>query len=293
METPLVSVICTVYNHRDYIRKCLDGFVKQQSEFKFEVIVHDDASTDGSSDIIREFEIKYPEIFKPIYQEINQYSLEKGRVTQICFQATKGKYIALCEGDDYWIDPLKLQKQVDFLEKNTDYNFSVSAYNTIDEKGKVEIGESYKRKPNTLLVRDYIAKRFSQTSTFVFRNNFELPSWITEIYAGDQLNLVLATKDKKIKYHREVFSVYRIHSGGIDTFYNNYTERNKKYIFLLKKIKLLTNDWKCILIINLKIHIVSIKNYSMDTWFENIIKVYAGFLNKVVVRIINTFLNWI
>jgi glycosyltransferase involved in cell wall biosynthesis len=289
IQAPTLSIICFAFNHEKFIKHALEGFVTQKTNFPFEIVIHDDASTDKTADIIREYEAKYPDLFKPIFQKINQFSLEKGRVTKICYAAAKGKYIAICEGDDYWTDPLKLQKQVVFLEKNPEYNFSLGAYNTIDEKGKIELGESVRKKTNNLLIRDYIAKRFSQTSTFVFRNNFELPNWLSQVYAGDQALLLLATKDKKIKYHKEVFSVYRLHSRGIDTLYNNYFERNMKYIFLLKKIKFLTNDWKCKLLINLKIHIITIKNYSLNTWFENIIKVYTGFLNKVVVR----FINWI
>ena len=260
MSKPLVSVCCLSFNHQKHIRECLDGFIMQKTNFVFEVLIHDDASTDKTAKIIKEYEDKYPDIIKPIYQTQNKYSKGIGVTVTYNFPRATGMYIAMCEGDDYWIDPLKLQRQVDFLENNPDYNFSVSAYNTINDKGKIEIGESFKRKTDNLLIRDYIAKRFSQTSTFVFRNNFELPSWIAEVYASDQAMLLLIAKDKKIKYHREVFSVYRIHSKGIDTIYNNYFERNEKYIFLLKKIKLLTNDWKCRLIINLKIHIVSINN---------------------------------
>ena len=293
LEPPVVSIICFAYNHENYIKETLNGFAMQKTNFPFEIVIHDDASTDKTADIIREYEKNHPDIFNPIYQVVNQYSLEKGRVTKICYTAANGKYIALCEGDDYWIDPLKLQKQVDFLEKNPDYNFSVSAYNTINEKGKVEIGESFKRKKNTLLIRDYIAKRFSQTSTFLFRNNFELPSWLAEIYAGDQAMLLLAAKDKKIKYHKEVFSIYRLHSGGIDTLNNNYSERNKKYIFLLENIKSLTGDWKCKVIISFKIHVILIKNFGLNTWFEPILKVYTGVMNKLIIPVLNRFLNLI
>ena len=117
----LVSVCCITYNHKPYIRQCLDGFMMQKTTFPFEVLVHDDASTDGTADIIREYESKYPNIIKPIYQKENQYS--KGIRISPTFQypRAKGKYIALCEGDDYWIDPYKLQKQVDFLEGHPEY----------------------------------------------------------------------------------------------------------------------------------------------------------------------------
>ena len=120
-QLPLVSIQCLVYNHEPYLRQCLDGFVMQKTNFKFEAIVHDDVSTDGSAEIIREYAERFPSIIKPIYETENQYSKQDGSLNRIMREACKGKYIALCEGDDYWIDPLKLQKQVDFLEANPDY----------------------------------------------------------------------------------------------------------------------------------------------------------------------------
>ncbi len=113
----MISICCLVYNHEQYLRECFDGFVLQKTTFPIEILVHDDASTDHSADIIREYTQKYPDLFKPIYQMENQYS--KGvDVFSINVKRAKGKYIALCEGDDYWTDPLKLQKQVEFLENN-------------------------------------------------------------------------------------------------------------------------------------------------------------------------------
>ena len=113
---PLVSIRCLVYNHEPYLRQCLDGFVMQQTTFPFEAIVHDDASTDGSAAIIREYAEKYPDIIKPIYETENQY--RKGTIGRIMDAAMhpNSKYIALCEGDDYWTDPHKLQLQVDIME---------------------------------------------------------------------------------------------------------------------------------------------------------------------------------
>ena len=114
---PLVSIRCTVYNHEPYLRQCLDGFVMQKTTFPFEAIVHDDASTDGSAAIIREYAEKYPDIIKPIYETENQYS--QGRsIARIMNDAMhpNSKYVALCEGDDYWTDPYKLQMQVDVME---------------------------------------------------------------------------------------------------------------------------------------------------------------------------------
>ena len=121
-EQPLmVTIRCITYNHEPYIRQCLEGFVMQKTNFRFEAIVHDDASTDGTADIIREYAEKYPDIIKPIYETENQYSKHDGSLDRIMNEHTHGKYVAICEGDDYWIDPLKLQKQVDYLEANPEY----------------------------------------------------------------------------------------------------------------------------------------------------------------------------
>lgn len=115
---PLVSIRCLVYNHEPYLRQCLDGFVMQQTTFPFEVIVHDDASTDGSAAIIREYAEKYPDIIKPIYETENQYRKQDGSLTRAIDEAMHPSsiYVASCEGDDYWTDPNKLQMQVDIME---------------------------------------------------------------------------------------------------------------------------------------------------------------------------------
>lgn len=116
---PLVAIRCTVYNHEPYLRECLEGFVMQKTTFRFVAVVHDDCSTDNSVAIIREYAEKYPDIIKPIYETENQWSKHDGslgRIMNAAIDATGAKYIAMCEGDDYWTDPYKLQKQVDILE---------------------------------------------------------------------------------------------------------------------------------------------------------------------------------
>lgn len=125
MNQPLVAIHCLVYNHEPYLRDCLEGFVMQQTSFPFVAIVHDDASTDGSAAIIREYEERYPNIIKPIYETENQWRKPDGslgRIMNAAIDATGAKYVAMCEGDDYWTDPLKLQKQVDFLESHPDFS---------------------------------------------------------------------------------------------------------------------------------------------------------------------------
>src|SRR5690606_24868156 len=119
MTKPLVSICCITYNHVKYIRQCLDGFLIQKTNFSYEIIVHDDASTDGTAEIIKEYVKRFPNIFIPICQTENQHSKGiRGVFAKFVFPKSNGKYIAMCEGDDYWTDPLKLQKQVDILESD-------------------------------------------------------------------------------------------------------------------------------------------------------------------------------
>ncbi len=137
---PLVAIHCFVYNHEPYLRDCFEGFVMQQTNFPFVAIVHDDASTDGSAAIIREYEEKYPHIFKPIYETENQYSKRDGSLDRImdeAINATGAKYVAMCEGDDYWTDPLKLQKQVDILEADESLMACCTNCSVVDMRGNV------------------------------------------------------------------------------------------------------------------------------------------------------------
>lgn len=142
----MVTIQCLAYNHEPYIRQCLDGFVMQKTDFPFEAIVHDDASTDGTANIIKEYAEKYPDIIKPIFEDENQFSKKKGFVSRIMKDGSRGKYIAICEGDDYWIDPNKLQKQVDYLESHPNVSY-VFTGRYVDEVSKcVRFQHVYKNK---------------------------------------------------------------------------------------------------------------------------------------------------
>lgn len=118
----VVSVRCTVYNHEPFLHQCLDGFVKQITTFPFTVFVHDDASTDNSASIINQYAQRYPNIIIPYLEKENLYQKRDGRFIDVTYSPDhlNGKYIAFCEGDDYWTDPYKLQKQVDYMESHPD-----------------------------------------------------------------------------------------------------------------------------------------------------------------------------
>lgn len=114
----MVSVLCFVYNQKDYVRDCLDSVVTQQAAFPFRAVVHDDGSDDGTADIVREYAQRYPDIVIPIFRDRKLNNDVSGAVYS---SLSRGKYLALCDGDDYWTDPLKLQRQVDFMEAHPDY----------------------------------------------------------------------------------------------------------------------------------------------------------------------------
>lgn len=236
----MVTIRCCTYNHEPYIRQCLEGFVMQKTNFRFEAIVHDDASTDGTAAIIREYAKKYPDIIKPIFETENQYSKKDGSLRRIMDAHTHGKYVAICEGDDYWIDPLKLQKQVDFLEEHLEYSMSHTNYLCYNQKKttydhdpledkRAEIGnnstcEDIIRFPRfiltvTVLIKQSIREQIYNSDSFIFGSgNFllgDVPVWYTAARLG------------KIHYLNEVTSVYRVLENSV----SHIKGRKNKYKF--------------------------------------------------------------
>ncbi len=131
---PVVSIQCMAFNHEAYIADALESFLMQKTDFPFEIVVHDDASTDRTADIIREYEKKFPGIIKALYETENQWS--KGSLKKIIAPYLKGKYLAVCEGDDYWTDIYKLQKQVNYLESHRELSCVCCRYERYSENTK-------------------------------------------------------------------------------------------------------------------------------------------------------------
>lgn len=206
MEDPrnniMVSISCLTYNHAPYIRQCLDGFFMQQCDFDFEVLIHDDASTDGTVDIIKEYQQKYPDIIKPFFQNENQWSKGiRGMNQKFNYPRAAGKYIALCEGDDYWTDPLKLQKQVDFLESNPDFVLSGHKVQVIINGELKET--SGKWQTQSLLFRNVLKKDIL--------NNFP------QIVNGDTFLLFYLENFGKFEMQDFTGAVYRYTGEGVWT----------------------------------------------------------------------------
>ncbi len=216
-KDPLVSVCCITYNHENYIRDAIEGFLMQKTDFPFEIIIHDDASTDATADIIREYERKYPDIIKPIYQTENQYS--KGeKVTLFTFKAARGKYIALCEGDDYWIDPLKLQKQITEMEKHPEcyISFHPAIMRFVDGSRDDEILGLYSDKITIFSTEEVIlgGGGFMHTGSIVL-NRSAVPrimsffDIIRETHVVDYYVQILGAENGGALYLSDVMSVYR------------------------------------------------------------------------------------
>ncbi len=218
-EKILVSICCITYNHEKFIKECIEGFLKQKTDFNFEILIHDDASNDGTPDIIKQYEIKYPKIIKPIYQKENKFSQGINPDFKFNYPRAKGKYMAICEGDDYWVDPYKLQKQVDFLEANPEYVVCSHNAKIVDEAGNL-IQE--KKLPKLTQDRDYSSFElqtgaFLLTLSMVFRNVIEeIPDFFYKILNGDTVLISLLGAYGKGKYIEDIEPAgYRIHYGGV------------------------------------------------------------------------------
>lgn len=213
----LVSISCITYNQEQYIRQCLDGFVMQKTNFNYEIVIHDDASSDLTPSIIREYCAKYPELFVPILQTENKYKEGKGILAPYVFPKCQGKYIALCEGDDYWIDPLKLQKQVDFLEANPEYGMCYTNFDIqFQDSGRV-IKNVAKTLPSRYPMVYESLKEYIKSKGYVAPMSWVIRSSLIESYepiqnACDGTYCMFAhyMNASKVHYLKDVTCVYRV-----------------------------------------------------------------------------------
>jgi glycosyltransferase involved in cell wall biosynthesis len=231
---PLVSVCCVTYNHEKFIRDCLDGFIRQQTNFPFEVLIHEDASTDSTADIVREYEERYPQLFRCVYQTENQF-LKQNVLLNILFKMAKGRYIALCEGDDFWIDPAKLQKQVDILR--SDLDCILTFHNTLDvttEESKPKYSQGLK---DRFYIQDFVHFFYARTVSMLFRNPERgLPIQFQYMRVADWPIAIWLMQFGSARYIPEVMAAYRIHNAG------NYTRlsSSKKAIQVYESFRLLS-----------------------------------------------------
>ena len=221
---PFVSISCITYNHANFIRETINGFLMQKTTFPIEILIHDDASTDGTVEIIREYEKKHPDLIFPIYQTVNQYSQGIKISSTHQFPRARGKYIALCEGDDFWTDPLKLQKQVDFLETNAEYilcfhKVKALVDNKLQEDEVLEKRHQKIIDKNSLTTFDLLKHgNFIHTCSVVFRNNpIKFPFEYDYSPVGDYFLFILLSETGLLYRIDDYMGVYRRNSGVYST----------------------------------------------------------------------------
>src|SRR5690554_497597 len=224
MNKPLVSILCVTYNHAQFIRSCLKSLVGQKCNFNFEILIHDDASTDNTQAIIKEFQQDYPHLIKPILQTENQWSKKEGSINlRFNYPRAQGKYLALCDGDDFWIGSDKLQKQVEILEKYPECSITSGAYLMIC-KGKEDVEYQNKNQSGAqdtkndffFELEDVSNNFFIKPSTILFRNMPHLLQQLQKYeFCVDMHVFYLLLKAGKGYYSREVMAGYNKHPGGV------------------------------------------------------------------------------
>lgn len=242
-QEPFVSICCLTYNHESYIEAALEGFLKQKVSFSYEILIHDDASTDSTARIIRRYAEKYPDIIKPVLQRENQYS--KGITNPsgaFNFPRARGKYIAMCEGDDYWTDERKLQTQIDYLESHPDCSLCIHSARIITMDGSKSDKRMRPYKKNRVIFPEEMIDKGCgyPTASMVFRSSLvkELPSYYTECPVGDTpLQLMAASKGYGY-YIDQDMSIYRL--GGASSWtiqgkQGDYEAKQKKYYEEMRK----------------------------------------------------------
>lgn len=237
MDDIMVSINCITYNHEKYIRKALESFLMQKTNFKFEILVHDDVSTDKTPEIIKEYQEKYPNIVKPILQKENQY-VKYGYSISYRFNDTraKGKYIAMCEGDDYWIDSYKLQKQVDYMENNPKCTmcFHNSEIVHFDEKPTGTFIVNKNLESRFFTAGDLLELGFIPTASVMYRKDLfkNLPSWYFNSVVGDLPIELINTSYGYAYYDINVMSCYRraVPGSATDRFNKKSVDEKIKYL---------------------------------------------------------------
>ena len=235
-----VSVICWVYNHEKFLERCLDGFVNQKTDFKYEVLIHDDASTDNSKQIIEKYYSNYPDIIVPIYEEKNQF-LNHDKVEENIRKMAKGKYHAYCEGDDYWSDENKLQRQFDYMEKNQEC--SICTHNTVIRdlcnKEKDTLFNNWKDIHEMTEEEVFIDWKVHFSSFFIRKEADIKPEFAKKYWFGDFIKLTMAYNFGKVMVLPDIMSVYNNNNikGITKQIYKSSIE--KKIEKIEKRIKYL------------------------------------------------------
>jgi len=291
MSLPLVSVCMITYNHEMFIAEAIEGVLMQEVDFEVELIIADDCSFDRTQEIVKGYIDNHP---KGNWITYTRHDQNKGMMANFIWAVNqcKGDYIALCEGDDFWTDPYKLKKQVDFLENNPDFSIVSHLAKKIrdDEENFTIIG---KLKKDIYEIHESQSRFYAlPTASLVFRNIESYPDWIYKVYGGDRALIYICTQLGNLKVMDFVGSIYRKHNGGVEYFFDinlekRYYRNINEYLIYVKfvdnKFKLILYKMITLNFLNLSKHFFSLKKYQKS--FQSILlsfKYYFFYLlNKV------------
>jgi glycosyltransferase involved in cell wall biosynthesis len=214
--TPLVSITCLTYNHAAYIRQTLDSFLMQKTDFPFEILINDDCSTDGTVEILREYQAKYPDVIKPVFHDENVFSQGKrGMFARFLFPIARGKYLALCEGDDYWTDPEKLQLQVDQMDLHPDWALCFHQTREVfDGHEMPDVVRPGEVPASGFSVEMLLRTNFIQTNSVMYRKQ-DYSKLAVNLMPTDLYLHLFHAQFGDIGFIPREMSVYRRHPGGL------------------------------------------------------------------------------
>lgn len=224
-KNPMLSVCVQTYQHVDFIEACLEGILQQKTNFEFEILLGEDASSDGTREICKKYAKQYPDKIRLfLHHRENNIKIGGSPTGRFNFVynlfSARGKYIALCEGDDYWTDPLKLQKQVDFLEAHEDY---LLCFHPCEILTPISLKKQQLSKIDyNYNIQELLEKWGIPTASMVFRNNFVFPEWFCNVASGDIALAMLLFEKGKFKLLREYMSVYRVEGQGVSVLHKGY-----------------------------------------------------------------------
>ena len=240
---PKLSVLVPTFNHGKFIEQLFEGILMQKTNFDFEVIIGDDASTDNNASIIEKYVHKYPSLIKAFLHPKNLGPVEPRELggknnVGFLFSKCEGEYIALCEGDDYWTNPNKIQRQVDFLDNNLSYSLCHHQLEVLYEDSFPKHSFNADNQQDTSTIKDLLTDNswFLGTASTVFRNVFKtgMPDWWWKSASGDLGIFIEVARHGKIKYFPETMGIYRKHHGGMTTIHtpeNAFFLKNRKEMF--------------------------------------------------------------